>query len=833
MQHIPFVKIENATLTQVFQLPAEINPSTPLRVISILGKARMGKSTLMNCLVSTLYDKNAYIFPTQESTEHCTIGIDAYILADRGILLLDCQGVEYDDSSQDSKLLLLTYLLSDLIIFNERNMLSNSTLNSFQPMVAFLQYLQLEQLRKPRLFFRISDVDLELDPAQNLKNVLAEKHDQFQNIRDSVAQLFLDPVAVKTASLDRTEKNLLKRHKYTEVLAGEENGFAAAIDAIMEHVGKPERTFGQWYQGIPAIIEAINKNEKIDYKKLDIVELLAYKEIREWIEGLNLGLFTPIVTDGTHANYTAEILGREAATKKALTVYKRNFASLTDSIKQPHYDALKERFDAPVAVAIRECKEKATAVAWPLLKSAFAGYNENLSMVRTTFADYLTADGEPLETAAIWTRLKTLSDSVRARTNHLYGEVYAEVEDWLSLTKTRFLKAIAAALKEENEEYARLIDTTKQFQASIADRIVDITLRKADVGSLAKTVEQVCAGAAEQLSAAYDEVVRGLGLREVTVEKYFTTTPNPTTACSVKSHVFTSSYKLYSPRMYSYMTSIHQTFKECLADAGVRRKILAKRRQMLAALETPVTAVETVIANNPEVQFVCAQHGTHYMSMDRWRKLYYPTVYRAIKLMVDDKLLSSVVVGRERFNKECMKAVPGAKLNMFVCYTSELKLGTISTSTYPYDKYFYGLFSTIYYPKAHLQLEVEQKAAKRRAERMARRAGRKGTSGAAAAVATESASSASSASSAIPAMPTIIIYGKKYYINKRTRNLYNPDEVDIPYVGRLGTDGATIDRAASEHGLTIKTPPPTIIDGVIVKKVGRPVAAKKAAPAHP
>lgn len=813
MQHIPFVKIENATLTQVFKLPAEINPTTPLRVISILGKARMGKSTFMNCLVSTLCDKNAYIFPTQESTEHCTIGIDAYILADRGILLLDCQGVEYDDSSQDSKLLLLTYLLSDLIIFNERNMLSNSTLNSFQPMVAFLQYLQLEQIRKPRLFFRISDVDLELDPTQNLKNVLAEKHDQFQNIRDSVNQLFLDPVAVKTASLDRTEKNLLKCHKYNEVLANEENGFAAAISAVMEQVGAPERTLGQWHQTIPTILEAINKNKKIDYKKLDIVELLAYKEIKEWIDGLNVALFTPIATDGTHAIYTNDILGREAAGKMALSVYKRKFAALTDSIKKPHYKALKERLQEPVTVALRECKEKAAAVAWPVLKSAFAGYSENLSMVRTTFADYLTADGEPLETAAIWTRLKTLSDSVRARTKHLYGEVYAEVEDWLSATKTRFLKAIAAALKEENEEYARLIATTKQFQATIADRIIDITLRKTDVGSLAKTVDQVCAVAAEQLSAAYDEVVRGLGLREVTVEKMFAGAAHPTTVCSVKSHVFTSSYKLYSPRMYSYMTGVHQTFRECLADAAVRRKILAKRRQMFAVLETPVTAVETVIANNPEVQFVCTQTAGHYMTMDRWRKLYYPTVYRAIKLMVDDKLLSSVVVGRERFNKELIQPIHGGRPNMFKIVTPEYNRHSM------FAKPFAQLFNTHYYYKAHMQLEVEQKAAKRRAGRMARRAERKGTSGAAAAVAGS-------------AMPTVTVNGKKYYINRRTRNLYNPDEVDIPYVGRLSIDGATIDRAVSEHGLTIKTPPFTIIDDVIVKKVGRPIVAKNVAPAH-
>ncbi len=134
----------------------------------------------------------------------------------------------------------------------------------------------------------------------------------------------------------------------------------------------------------------------------------------------------------------------------------------------------------------------------------------------------------------------------------------------------------------------------------------------------------------------------------------------------------------------------------------------------------------------------------------------------------------------------------------------------------PSDKYFYGLFSTVYYPKAHLQLEVEQKAARRRAGRMARRAGRKSAAGGAA--------GATAAESAIPVMPTVTVNGKKYYINRRTRNLYDPVHTDIPYVGRLSDDGATIDYEIGE-----KEPSPAVPAAVPVKAKAAAAAPKKKA----
>jgi GTPase SAR1 family protein len=59
-----------------------INPITkPYKIISFIGDARIGKSTLINCFISFLYNKNISIFKSSNNSKnHCTIGIDMLLL---------------------------------------------------------------------------------------------------------------------------------------------------------------------------------------------------------------------------------------------------------------------------------------------------------------------------------------------------------------------------------------------------------------------------------------------------------------------------------------------------------------------------------------------------------------------------------------------------------------------------------------------------------------------------------------------------------------------------------------------------------------------------------
>jgi hypothetical protein len=48
-------------------------------------------------------------------------------------------------------------------------------------------------------------------------------------------------------------------------------------------------------------------------------------------------------------------------------------------------------------------------------------------------------------------------------------------------------------------------------------------------------------------------------------------------------------------------------------------------------------------------------------------------------------------------------------------------------------------------------------------------------------------------------MPTVEFQGKAYYINRKTRNLYDPASEAINYVGRLSADGKAIDFKVGEN----------------------------------
>jgi hypothetical protein len=77
-----------------------IDPNKELVVISFLGKARIGKSTLINCFLSLLNNSNTRLFNTSNSSkEHCTSGIDILKIENNSkiIILLDIQGLDFED----------------------------------------------------------------------------------------------------------------------------------------------------------------------------------------------------------------------------------------------------------------------------------------------------------------------------------------------------------------------------------------------------------------------------------------------------------------------------------------------------------------------------------------------------------------------------------------------------------------------------------------------------------------------------------------------------------------------------------------------------------------
>lgn len=355
----PFVKIENKKL----QLKAKLDFAKlgDVKVVSILGKARMGKSSFLNCIASYLAKDNKKIFSSMGGGEHITKGIDFYHIPEQNILLLDSQGLAHYDAQHDPILLLFVYLVSDVIIFNERMMLQNEALKLLEPVCAFLNFVDVDDIIKPSLFFRISDCDLNpSDAEKNLNKIMAEYPDQYQSIRASITHLFQEPLRiVPTTSLDKAPKAFIDAGTFKPLLSDEDNGFKSAIEAILATVTYPSKQKNQNIANLPRIIEQINNNQKIDISKLDVVQLTTYKEIRDWIDQQPKENYAPITVDGTQKSFEENVVPRQNKKKAILTAFSKRFKSVPDSVKESHHAKLAADLAEPITLAITHCVIKA------------------------------------------------------------------------------------------------------------------------------------------------------------------------------------------------------------------------------------------------------------------------------------------------------------------------------------------------------------------------------------------------------------------------------------------------------------------------------------------
>ena len=201
-------------------------------IISIVGDARKGKSTFLNLIINYLTNENKEYFKMDDGLSHCTLGIDYYQYGE--YLFLDCQGLNYQNSSNDPKLLLLIYSISNIIIYNDKNVINNNVFTTLQPMAMFLNTFKSSINNSIILYFRVSDYDLDGNPKSLLDNILIEQNDQFNNVRESIKKLFSSIEINTTDIIDRTDKIHFKNRDFNKIL--ELNGFNSIIKEIFQIV---------------------------------------------------------------------------------------------------------------------------------------------------------------------------------------------------------------------------------------------------------------------------------------------------------------------------------------------------------------------------------------------------------------------------------------------------------------------------------------------------------------------------------------------------------------------------------------------------------------------
>jgi hypothetical protein len=475
-------------------------------------------------------------------------------------------------------------------------------------MVAFIQYLHLEQLRRPHLFFRIADVDLKLDAGTNMNNMLAPKTDHYQSIRDAIKLLFSSASAVKTVALDRSEKNLLNNHLYKGMLITKENGFNDAIEDLTSILGKKlktaPRTFSEWTTQVSTLIDLINCNEKIDYKKLDVVELLAFKEITEFINKVDPSLYEPIKVNGTHAMYMTNVHTRLTEATRILDEFKRHFSAISDCSgeKGRRFLELQERLIGPVDNATKQTIRMARAAISNCIETHFKGWT------------YFTDNGARLINPEhdLWSsfnaKYKKIHDEINGK---YYNHVVEEFEGYWSNTIINNLKKHSSQLYDnEIKDLDRVMPLIKEYlERTLPQDIMTILIKENLPSDLRRPVSDILKEMGQKVMDKFITKITEMEITSVGIDIYIHIITG--SVCSPLmvdkfTKKMTKIETLEGTVFFDLVEDAKKGVVAATADAKWHKILLGKRRQMLRSMKitTDVSPNNLLIVNNPHVQFV-------------------------------------------------------------------------------------------------------------------------------------------------------------------------------------------------------------------------------------
>jgi hypothetical protein len=491
----PFIRIEGGAL-KLKALPDAAgsgdSPKRLLRVVAILGKARMGKSTFLNAVVAHALQGAAVVptpFAMSGEDEHCTRGMDAYLLpAGAGaapadgknapppcdVLLLDCQGLALDDSSHDPALLLTAYLLADVLIFNERARLGNDTLKMLEPVATFASILDggatdggggkggkggkgAASAAKPTLLFRVSDSETAGIVQASVDRILRSQRDQYNSLRDALRSLFAAPIGgIRTDAIERSHRAALQSGNGSggvrALLADDDLHFADAAQAVLT-AGAPRYTGREWCALVPAVLAQVNAGGRISLDRLDVVLQAARADMNEYVAGLPPALTAPLEVDATQATFEERVVPREAAVAAALADFDATFRLIGAELRTATRATLERRLMAPIEAAKEAATRLATAAAAAAYAAARAPTPSPLAAVATTAAASVAQQGAVL-TAALAEHLRPL----RVVALPLYKPVAVPLLAWAAVQETTLALALTTQAAAEKRAAKAVAD---------------------------------------------------------------------------------------------------------------------------------------------------------------------------------------------------------------------------------------------------------------------------------------------------------------------------------------------------------------------------------------
>lgn len=479
------ISIENDKLT----LEEVITNNKNIKVISILGEARKGKSTLLNTIISSYTRSNQTLFKTSRSLDHCTQGIDYLHIPELNIVFCDVQGLKVGNSANDPKLLLITYLMSDIIIFSQQQMLNKSVLETFSPLSSFLTYIDFEQLdrrnRKPELIFRISDFTLDGTPTENLHNLFVEHEDQSKNIIINMKRLFSNISAYHTNQLDRSESKMLDNLNFHGLLEFNDNGFGQFIENLNSHISKikPNHLFSQWFRDLHEFIKLINDNKKIDFNKLDVYKLLTKDELNEYQKTLRKrypDIFNDFIVNHTQFDYDTLISSRISIKNDISNEFKLKFSMVNDNLKKDMYDEIINDIDSKINTAIQSNRDQAYKLLFDFVVKQPA-----VDMIITNLN--VNSTGVPVEILKRFEQIEQFI--INKDINNYTIKIYKEWKNAYIKEYTDYRIVMNNNQSDENNIYFNLVhDFTCKLSNNIRNLIL---LNKDNIGFLQQSFDEV------------------------------------------------------------------------------------------------------------------------------------------------------------------------------------------------------------------------------------------------------------------------------------------------------------------------------------------------------
>ena len=272
-----------------------INNDKKCYVITMIGCARIGKSTYINAFLSHLLKRNIDIAKTSTSFQHCTTGVDYIYVSydDINIIVLDSQGLNYDDSKYDDKILTFLYSVSNIMIFHCSNIIDNQVLSSLTSLCIVSNYVKDTVKIKPTLYFRIRDYSLEADPKDFLNNTFEEKLDQYDAVRKAIRTLFPKMDVFVTETLDKKTLNTINTHKNFNVL--DNFNFTFTFDTILTEYKECNCIiFQEFVNKIHQVLYNFNSIQDLSCKDYDYYSLIVNARFTEFWDSIEPYVFTEI-----------------------------------------------------------------------------------------------------------------------------------------------------------------------------------------------------------------------------------------------------------------------------------------------------------------------------------------------------------------------------------------------------------------------------------------------------------------------------------------------------------------------------------------------------------